>query len=152
MGNLLENFKTYILGTISSQIDSMNIKKKFEDEALTIFCSRCKKRLPLKNCPLNIVSLCSLCTKNHETDNCPSLLGLQAIYKGENEPTGQALQGAQKKPWKVRSQGIFSDPYSQFDSYAQWNQWQPMNNAPFLNKPWQQGWRGNLLYPQQPPL
>ena len=61
LGNLLENFKTDILGTLSSQIDSMNIKKKFEDEALTIFCSRCKKRHPLKNCPLNVVSLCGLC-------------------------------------------------------------------------------------------
>ena len=69
----------------------MNIKKKFEDEALTIFCSRCQKRHPLKNCPLNAISLCGLCAKDHETDNCPSLPGLQAIYKGANEPTGQAL-------------------------------------------------------------
>ena len=143
LGNLLENSKTYILGMISSQIDSMNIKNKFEDEALTIFCSRCKKRHPLKNCPLNIVSLCSLCVEDHETNTCPSLLGLQDIYKGANEPAGQALQGAQKKPWQVRSQGMFSDPYSQFNSYAQWNQWQPMNNAPFPNQLWQQGWRGN---------
>ena len=64
LGNLLENFKTNILGTLSSQIDSMNIKKKFEDEALTIFCSRYKKRHPLKNCPLN-VSLCGLCVEDH---------------------------------------------------------------------------------------
>ena len=28
---------------------------------------------------------------------------LLSIYKGENEPTGQALQGAQKKPCQVRS-------------------------------------------------
>ena len=76
LGNLLENFKIDILGTLSSQIDSMNIKKKFEDEALTIFCSRCKKRHPLKICPLNFVSLCGLCVEYHETDNCPSLLGL----------------------------------------------------------------------------
>ena len=76
LGNLLENFKTYILGRLSSQIDSMNIKKKFEDEALTIFCSRCKKRHPLKNCPLNDVSLCGLCVEDHETDNFPSLLRL----------------------------------------------------------------------------
>ena len=68
LGNLLENFKTDILGTLSSQIDSMNIKKKFEDEALTIFCSRCKKRHPLKNCPLNAVSLCGLCAEEHEID------------------------------------------------------------------------------------
>ena len=78
--NLLENFKTDILGTLSSQIDSMNIKNKFEDEALTIFGSRCKKRLPLKNFPLNVVSLCGLCVEKHEIDSCPALPGLQAIY------------------------------------------------------------------------
>ena len=120
----------------------MNIKKKFEDEALTIFCSRCKKRHPLKNCPLNVVSLCGLCAEDHETDNCPSLPGLQAIYKGASEPAGQAMQGAQKKPWQARPQGMFADPYLQFNPYAQWNQWQhinntPFQNQPFLNQPWQ---------------
>ena len=69
-------------------------------------------------------------------DNCPSLLGLQAIYKGASEPTGQAMQGVQKKPWKARPQGISVDPYSQFNPYAKWNQWQPMNNASFPNQPW----------------
>ena len=71
----------------------MNIKKKFEDEALTIFFFRCKKRHPLKNCPLNDVSLCGLCAEDHKTNNFPSLLGLQAIYKGASEPTDQAMQG-----------------------------------------------------------
>ena len=74
--NLIENYKTDILETLSSHVDSMNIKKKFEDEALTIFCSRCKKRHPLKNCPLNVVSLCGLCAEDYETNNCPSLPGL----------------------------------------------------------------------------
>jgi hypothetical protein len=37
LGNLLENFKMDILGTISSQLDRLNIIQKLEDEALTIF-------------------------------------------------------------------------------------------------------------------
>ena len=118
LGNLLENFKIDILGTLSSQIDSMNIRKKLEGEALTIFCSRCTKRHPLKNCPLNAVSLCGLCAEDHEIDICPSLPGLQAIYKGASEPIGQAMQGAQKKPWQARPQGMFADPYLQFNPYA----------------------------------
>jgi hypothetical protein len=101
----------------------MNIKKKFEDEALTIFCSRCKKRHLLKNYPLNAVSLCGFCAEEHEIESCSTLLGLQAIYKGASEPVGQAMQGAQKKPWQARPQGMFVDPYLQFNSYAQWNQW-----------------------------
>ena len=96
----------------------MNIKKKFEDEALTIFCSRCKKRHPLKNCPLNVVSLCGLCAEEHETDSCPALPELQAIYKGTSESAGQAMQGAQKKPWQAIPQGMFADPYLQFSPYA----------------------------------
>ena len=99
LGNLLEKFKTNILGTLSSQINSMNIKNKFEDEALTIFCSICKKRNPLKNCPLNVVSLCGLCAKEHETYSYHALPGLHAIYKGACEPAAQAMQGAQKRPW-----------------------------------------------------
>ena len=135
LGSLLDNFKTYILGTLSSQIDSMNIKKKFEDEALTIFCSRCKKRHPLKNYLLNDVSLCGLRVENHETNNCPSLPELQAIYKEASKPTRQAMQGAKKKPWQARPQGMFADPYLQFNPYAQWNQWGPINNTPFQNQP-----------------
>ncbi|CAF4106855.1 unnamed protein product [Adineta steineri] len=85
-------------------------------------------------------SLCVLCEKDHETDNCPSQPELQAIYKGASEATSQATHRAQKKPWKARPQGIFVDPYLQFNPYTEWNQWQPMNgawfqNQPFLNQP-----------------
>ena len=76
LGNLLENFKKDILETISAQINLVNIKKKFEDEALSIFYSHCKTKLPIKNCPLNEINVCRVCTKNHETDDCPSLRGL----------------------------------------------------------------------------
>jgi hypothetical protein len=41
LGNLLENFKTNILSTISNQLDTMKLKKKQEEEAsLAIFCHR----------------------------------------------------------------------------------------------------------------
>ncbi|CAF4182463.1 unnamed protein product, partial [Adineta steineri] len=70
------------------------------------------------------------------------------------------MQEAQKKPWQARPQGMFADPYLQFNPYAQWNQWQPINNTPFQNhpfsnQPWQQGWRGNPfgnLGNQPPPM
>jgi hypothetical protein len=40
LGNLLENFKTNILHTISSQLNTMQIKRKQEEEnvVLSIFC------------------------------------------------------------------------------------------------------------------
>ena len=87
LGNLLENFKIDILGTISAQMDTLSIKKKFEDEALAIFFSRCKKKHLIKNCSLNSISVCGVCVEDHTTEDFPSLPGLQAIYKGANEPT-----------------------------------------------------------------
>jgi hypothetical protein len=32
LGNFLENFKTYLLGTLSLQLDTLQFKKKQEDE------------------------------------------------------------------------------------------------------------------------
>ena len=48
LGNLLENFKNDILSTIGSQLDTLKIKKKQEDEDLVlgIYCPRCRKRHP----------------------------------------------------------------------------------------------------------
>ena len=69
LGNLLENFKTDILGTFSSQLDTIRTKKKQDEEntVLTIFCSKCRKRHPLRECPLKYVSICGLCAYDHKT-------------------------------------------------------------------------------------
>jgi hypothetical protein len=64
LGNLLENFKTDLLGTIGSQLDTLKIRKKQEEEnhVLSIFCSKCRKRHPLRECPLDNVSrMCNMC-------------------------------------------------------------------------------------------
>ena len=95
LGNLLENFKTTILGTISSQLDTLNIKRKLEDEALSIFYAKCRKKHPTNDCPLNNVKICGICVENQDTENCPSLSRLQAIYKEENEPVESVFQVAQ---------------------------------------------------------
>ena len=79
LGNLLEYFKMDILGSISSQLDTLNIKWKLEDEALTTSCPRCRKRHDAKYFPLNNAKVCAICAENHETKNCPSLPRLQAI-------------------------------------------------------------------------
>jgi len=57
LGNLLDNFKTDLLGTIKtdllgtidSQLDTLKIKRKQEEEnpVLSIFCPKCRKRHPL---------------------------------------------------------------------------------------------------------
>ena len=67
LGNLLENFKMDILGTIGSQLDTLNIKRKLEDNALTSFFAKCRKKHPTKECPLNNVKICAISAENHET-------------------------------------------------------------------------------------
>jgi hypothetical protein len=78
LGNLLDNFKTDLLGTIGSQLDTLKIKRKQEEEnpVLSIFCPKCRKRHPLRECPLDNVPVCAICNENHKTKDCPSLPGL----------------------------------------------------------------------------
>ena len=80
--NLLENFKIDILSKISNQLDTLKLKKKQEEDALAIFCHRCRKKHNKKECPLNVIEICGLCTLEHPTFECPTLLELQAMYRG----------------------------------------------------------------------
>ena len=54
IGSLLENFKTDLLSTLGTQVDVLKAKKRKEeqDEALAIFCPKCRQKHPLRECPL----------------------------------------------------------------------------------------------------
>ena len=69
IGNLLENFKIEMMSSISSEIDVLREKQKqvVEDLTLAVFCHRCRKNHPLKECLLDKVEVCQLCELNHET-------------------------------------------------------------------------------------
>ena len=76
IGNLLDNFKTYILSTIGSHLDTLNIKKKQEEEneAMSIFFPRCRRKHSSRECPLDNISVCGFCTEDHSLRNvhpCP---------------------------------------------------------------------------------
>ena len=79
----MENFKEDILGTLSSQLDKIKTKMKQDEEnaVLSIFCSKCRKRNPLREFLLNVVSICGSWVDNHFVEDCPSFPGLQAIFK-----------------------------------------------------------------------
>jgi len=90
IGNLLENFKTDILGTLTTQFDIMQAKQKQAEaeQNLAIFCPRCRKKHSHKEFPLDVVKVCAICTRDHPTEGCLSLPGLKAVYKeaeGESE-------------------------------------------------------------------
>lgn len=82
IGNMLEDFKSEMLQTLSLQMDTMKIKRKKEEEerALAIFCPRCTRRHPRIECPLNLIEICSVYEENHSIDKFPSLPGLRAMF------------------------------------------------------------------------
>lgn len=63
IGNLLENFKIDILISLASQLDILNIKQKQVEakKHLSIFCSKCREKHPLTECPLNRSEAYGIC-------------------------------------------------------------------------------------------
>ena len=104
IGNLLENFKTDILGAMGFQLDSLQAKKRQDEErvAMSIFCPRCRTKHPQRECPLNNIYVCHIYTEEHQTDNFPSLPGLQAIYK-----SGDVAKTSRRNPWKPRDRPAY---------------------------------------------
>ena len=57
IGNVLEDFKTDILGMLTTQLDVMQAKQKQmeAEQNLAIFCPRCRKKHSHKECPIDAV-------------------------------------------------------------------------------------------------
>lgn len=102
INNLLENFKTDIMRSLSSQLDELQIKKKHDEieKAVSIFYPECRKKHPLKECPLNNIEVCAPCEQDHPTQLFPSLPRLKAVLKGTTEETEQDYFVAPKKKWQ----------------------------------------------------
>ena len=87
IGNLLEDFKTDMLSTFASQIDTLQVKqKKAESEtALAVFCHKCRVRHSPNDYPLNRATVCTICDLDHDTEHCPSLPSIKASMQQTNE-------------------------------------------------------------------
>jgi len=78
--NKMDNMKIEIMNTVSKQIDSLKFHQKIEkeQESLSIFCPKCRKKHLLRECPLDIkeTNKCAICTENHAiVKNVPTYLG-----------------------------------------------------------------------------
>ena len=106
--NLLDNLRTDIMSTLSSQLDTLPEQhKQMElEKTMAIFCPQCKKRHPLKECPLNTVEACAICEQSHSTNSCPSLPGLKSVFEGENEEVDQLYFMGSKKPWQLQPPNV----------------------------------------------
>jgi hypothetical protein len=118
IGNLLENFKTNILSTIGSQLDTLKIKKKQEEEnpTMSIYCPRCRRNHSSRECPLDNISVCGFYTKDHSIEKFPSLLDLLAIYRSGD--SGESSY-APRRPWKPRNHPTYPDLQPQVPPYYQ---------------------------------
>jgi hypothetical protein len=142
LGNLLENFKIDILHTIISQLDTMQIKRKQEEEnvVLAIFCHQCRRKHPEKEYPLNVIELYGIFIENHPTNEFPSLTRLKAMFKGGGEPE---TSYPPRRPWRQQNPSMFANPSRQYPQ----QQWVPPMSYPQWSaqtQPWKQGWRGPI--------
>ena len=88
-GNILEDFKNDILGTLTTHLDVIQAKQKqaILEQNLVVFCPRCRKKHNQQECPLDMVQTCAICTKDHATDHFPSLPRFKVVFKEEGEET-----------------------------------------------------------------
>jgi hypothetical protein len=131
IGNLLEDFKTEMLSSFASQMDTLQIKKKQAEveAALSIFCPQCKDKHPKRECPLDRKTICTICDKDHDTQNCPSLPGIKAALQPTDEEAEAVYLMTQRRQWQPRGQGMNSNmPFNRWNNYSAYNQ---MNYPPF---------------------
>ena len=157
VGNLLDNLKTDILSTLSTQMVTLQVKQKqLElDRTMAIFCPKCKKNHLEREFPLNSIEKCDICELNHVTSSFPSLSGLKVVFEGVGEDTEKLYLMGARKSWQLRppmrNQGMYPDPSQYFNSYnmnAQtmpcppmwpqyqyplWQQWNPQDS---VTSPW----------------
>ena len=144
IGNLLEEFKTDLLSTLGTQIDTLKAKKRQEeeDQMMAIFCPNWQKKHALKDYPLENIQVCSFCTENHDIFHYSKVKILQNCNVVANTDMENVYFMGEKRPWQPKPppQGMFPNQNLQFpvhdQMYAQ-NSW----NVPM---PWQ-----HQNYPQQ---
>jgi len=97
---MLEDFKSEMLHTLSLQMDTMQIKRKKEEEerGLVFFFPRCTRRHPRNECPMNLIDIYLVSKENHSIDNCPSLPGLKFVYQGIEGVTKKLCYINQRRP------------------------------------------------------
>eukprot|EP00253_Pinus_taeda_P005906 PITA_05906 len=114
IGNMLDEFKNDILGSLSEQLDTLKIhnKQQEEDEALAGFCSKCRKKHALMECPLDAK---------------------------EDPSTIESLCFVARIPWKGQQNQGFNNPMN-FQPPPNWNPWQqPLSQPQNPFQAWMQG-------------
>jgi len=71
---------------------------------------------------LDVVRVCTICAKDHATEQCPSILGLKAVFKEVEEEIEPIYLMAQRRQWQAHPPSTLHDLSSFFSGkYSQQN-------------------------------
>ena len=131
-----------MMSSISSEIDVLREKQKqlVEDLTLGVFFPKCRKKHPLKECPLDKVEVCQLCELNSDTKECPLLPQVKAVLQESTPDVELTYFISQKKPWKPWNQDMNPDSFPFLNNMHHMNTQFP---SPYSNHQW---------HPSQPPM
>jgi hypothetical protein len=76
---------------------------------------------------LDVVRVCAICAKDHDTEQCPSLPGLKVVFREAKEETEALYMMAQRRQWKTWPPNTLQYPSNFFS--GQYNQQQNFGNA-----------------------
>jgi hypothetical protein len=142
LGGLIEYMKTYIFHSLSMKMDTIQIKKKQEEaeKGLVVYCTKCTKKHPRNECPLDLIDVFGICEENHPTNKCPSFLGLKSTFQGVGENVESIYFINQKRPGARRpfQTGLKFNPAKIFNAYDSQMPPQPWYKpSPWTNpNPW----------------
>ena len=92
-----------MLSSFASQIDTLQSKKKQAKAkaGLAIFCNyKCREKHPLRECPVDKVTICTICERDHETQQCPSLPGIKAALQPTEKEAKAVYLLTQRRQWQ----------------------------------------------------
>ena len=106
------------MSTLSSQIDTLQVKKNKEEQEsiLSIFCSKCRNKHPLRDCPFDSIQLCGFSLETHSVAHCPTLQAMKTSQKGEAEAESLCFI-APRIPWYPQTSGMYQEYMQSFPQY-----------------------------------
>lgn len=128
LSNLLFDFKHDIINDVTTQLDSMQERRKKEelDVVLAEFCSHCREKK--RNCKYRTVA-------------SVDINSMPIDFKSIDEENREFFYVAQRHPWAQR-QGMPPDPLNNFgynNNNSQWPNHNPQNFAP-QGQNWNYNW------------
>jgi hypothetical protein len=103
-----------------------NKNKQKQNRIWPYFSTDAEKKHGQRECPLDVVRVCPIFSKDHDTEQFPLLPGLKVVFRGAEEEIEPFYLMAQCRQWQAHPPNTLQDP--SFFS-GQYNQQQNSGNA-----------------------